>query len=495
MKRQESFIARRTHANIFFISTALALSLIASPAQARGNGLIAERPIEDSEGRAMAAFHSSLRMTEADEAVTRIIHYGDSHVTADILTGAMRRSFQHGFGDAGAGFALAGRPWKWYSPVGGMSLASGGWQTDGLGAFPRDGRLGLAGVSLTTESAGEWIRWNLRGRYFDLYLLRQPAGGAIDVFLDGALIYQHALLASDRFEAAYLELEAGAEGRHTIEIRTAARGRVRVLGIAAESRTAGVVYDALGINGARASRPLAWNWDVLADNLTRRDPQLIIIAYGSNEAGDTDLDVSEYASRFTELLRRFQQAAPRASLLVISPPDRSGVGRRLPALVEAQRRAALRAGAAFWNLFEAMGGADSIERWARLRLAQSDRVHLTQSGYRLVAEALYKELMRGYLWSLLETESQTGGGATKLPSACGVAHGLTGNRSAARLTLCFQSRSRGAVFKSQLVPAAYPERQLGALQIQPSSTALLSLLDTPDENRGRNPNPAFVGWI
>ena len=49
----------------------------------------------------------------------------------------------------------------------------------------------------------------------------------------------------------------------------------------------------------------------------------------------------------------------------------------------------------------AMGGAGSIDRWARLGFAQADRVHLTRAGYGMVAEALYAQLMRGYLQSLV----------------------------------------------------------------------------------------------
>ena len=178
------------------------------------------------------------------------------------------------------------------------------------------------------------------------------------------------------------------------------------LGFGAESR--GVIYDALGRNGARATDLLSWDWRAMADSLGRQNPRLIVIAYGSNEVGDEDLDLGEYAASFRELLARFRKAAPRASLLVISPPDRAirADGRwqtipRMRGLVQAQRRAALGGGAAFWNLFQAMGGAGSIERWTAAQLAQPDRVHLTRSGYKLVAQMLYEELMRGYLFGLV----------------------------------------------------------------------------------------------
>ncbi|HJQ69308.1 MAG TPA: SGNH/GDSL hydrolase family protein [Blastocatellia bacterium] len=175
-----------------------------------------------------------------------------------------------------------------------------------------------------------------------------------------------------------------------------------------ERRGRGVIYDALGRNGARATDLLAWDWRSMTSSLGRQKPNLIVIAYGSNEVGDADLDLSDYAASFRELLARFRRASPEASILVISPPDRAvRVGARwrtiagLSRLVEVQRQAALEQGAAFWNQFRAMGGAGSIDRWVTAELARPDRVHLTRSGYRIVAEMLYEELMRGYLLALI----------------------------------------------------------------------------------------------
>jgi len=378
------------------------------------------QPIEDPDGRALFSFHQALAQTLArgkngeGAAITRIIHYGDSHVAADLMTGALRGYFQRDFGQAGPGFILAGRPWPWYRPSEVESGASAGWQVNGLGqaALASDGEYGLAGLSLSTERAGERLWLATACERFVFYLLKQPGGGAVEVLLDGGTVHYSVSLASPQAEAAYLEVEAGDDRPHLIELRTVRPGRVRVFGVVAERNQSGVVYDALGINGARATRPLAWDWQILASNLRRRDPDLIIVAYGSNEVGDVDLDLIEYGREFSELLRRLRGAAPRASLLVIAPPDR-GVreGRRwrtmraMPGLVAVQRQAALEAGAAFWDLFHAMGGGGSIEGWARRSepLAQPDRVHLTRFGYQSVAEMLYPELMGGFLQSVWQT--------------------------------------------------------------------------------------------
>ncbi len=168
---------------------------------------------------------------------------------------------------------------------------------------------------------------------------------------------------------------------------------------------ANVSYEQQGINGARATKPLGWNWELVKAEFAKAPPSLLVIAYGTNEAGDADLDLGSYKIIFSRLLQRFKEAAPEASLLVITPPDRAifrdGKWRSfriLPALIEVQKEAAFENGTAFWNQYEAMGGAGAINAWARYSppLAQKDRVHLTLAGYQLIANSFYAELMKAY---------------------------------------------------------------------------------------------------
>ena len=366
--------------------------------------------IEDTAG-AMTAFYDALSRAERGMAAARILHYGDSHIAADLLTGALRRDLQRCFGDAGAGFILAGKPYSYYARPGVQMQASGGWRVNGLSdaSLADDGRFGLAGISFTAADVGETVRVTAPSSRFTLYLLKQPGGGAVTIFLDGEARQQNLSLAAARSEAAYAEVSAASDATHTLDVTISKAGAVRLLGIDVKRDAAGVVYDALGINGARMTRLLQWDWRILSSNLRHSEPDLIIIAYGSNEVGDADLKLDEYRARFFTLLMQLREAAPRASLLVIAPPDRAiRIGNawqtmpRMPALVAAQQQATAQAGAAFFDLFHAMGGAGAIHRWASLRpaLAQPDHVHLTMAGYRVVAGWLYETLMRGWLASL-----------------------------------------------------------------------------------------------
>lgn len=379
-------------------------------------------PIEDPTGKALSNFYRSLsyNLTKTNNPsylnTTRILHYGDSHTSADILTADLRNKFQTTFGDGGSGFILAGKPWAWYRRKNISNSLSEGWQVNGLSqsTLVNDGNLGLAGISFSTEEIRQTTTLTASGRYFDIYLLKQPNGGTVEILLDGIKYRQNISLDSNKYEATYVKILAQTNSTHTININTTSIGKVRVLGIDVRQDKGGIIYDALGINGARASRFNFWNWEILSSNIAYSKPNLIIVAYGSNEVADPDLDLAEYQKNFSRLLQNFQKAAPQASILVISPPDRAieTKGRwqsfdAMPALVEAQRKAALSNGVAFWDLFHAMGGTGSIHRWTRsvTPLAQNDHVHLTRTGYQVVSQTLYSELARGYFSYLKESYS------------------------------------------------------------------------------------------
>jgi lysophospholipase L1-like esterase len=198
--------------------------------------------------------------------------------------------------------------------------------------------------------------------------------------------------------------EAPADGDHRIEVRTVRPGRARISGIVTEHLSPGVTYDVLGINGARATRLRGWvNETAFLYNVELRQPDLIILAYGTNEVTDDDWSIESYQRMFAEILKRLRKVAPQASILVYGPPDRAistGDGwvsvSKMPALIQAQRNAAIEAGAAFWSSYGAMGGAGAISNWASQGLAQGDRVHLTSPGYVRMGAMFYEDMIDAF---------------------------------------------------------------------------------------------------
>jgi lysophospholipase L1-like esterase len=329
-----------------------------------------------------------------------ILHYGDSHTAADEWTGDLRTRFQEKFGDGGSGFSLAGRPWNSYRRMDVRSGSTRGWHTDGLVGRTGDGVYGLGGVSLSTSSAHEAIYLDANAAEFELFYYQQPGGGTLQIYDNGVAMEQ--ISTDGEPGPAYYRLEA-IPGMHRVEAETLDRGPVRLFGWVAENTT-GVTYEELGINGAEASIVLGWNEETLRSNIERRNPALIVLAYGTNEAGRKDWTLESYREMYSRLIERLRMDAPTATILVIGPPDRTQKIRKvgwqtmekIDVIAEAQRQAALANGCAFWDLRAKMGGKGSMLRWVAAGMAQADHVHFTGPGYRMLGDAVFRDVMSQY---------------------------------------------------------------------------------------------------
>ena len=360
---------------------------------------------------ALDKFFRSLSNVKRRIEPVRIMHFGDSHTAADILTAEIRNDFQRDFGDGGAGYMVPSHPMS-TRRRGVVDGATSGWSVDGIGSrVEPNGIYGLAGISLATTQADEraWLETNCN--HFEVYYLRQPGGGTIDITVDGQSVLEQPIsLASDAPLPDYYTFDTPADRLHRIEVRTTTPGKTRILGIVTEHIAPGVSYDVLGINGARAKRLVSWNDTAFVDNIVQRKPDLIIVAYGTNEVTDDDWTVESYQRMFAAILQRFRRAAPQASILVYGPPDRGDValaGSKMPAMIEAQRRAAFQVGAAFWSSYGAMGGAGSMDVWVSQGLGQGDHVHLTKEGYVRMGSMFYEDITDAYKKYLTRTPRTT----------------------------------------------------------------------------------------
>lgn len=62
-----------------------------------------------------------------------------------------------------------------------------------------------------------------------------------------------------------------------------ASGRPQLFGVVVEGDKPGLVLDTVGLNGARLATFLAWEPDAWSAELARRKPELVVIAFGTNE--------------------------------------------------------------------------------------------------------------------------------------------------------------------------------------------------------------------
>ena len=180
-----------------------------------------------------------------------------------------------------------------------------------------------------------------------------------------------------------------------------------MFGAVIENDGPGVVYDSLGVNGAFAGLlATVMNETHWAVELQHRNPNLVILNYGTNESQyASDDQMARYERDLREVVRRVHSALPNAAVLIVSPMDR-GAHRggevitlpSIPKIVDMQRRVAAETNCAFFDLFAAMGGEGTMAKWheGKNHLVGGDLTHPNAAGADKIGELIYHALIDGY---------------------------------------------------------------------------------------------------
>ena len=375
----------------------------AAPAPAPSLPLAPTVPVLPRFDQSLAALEAKKR----GESV-RIVWLGDSHTAADFMTGAVRRRLSERFGAGGPGLVRVGA--NTYRHDGVKIAREGRWKiepeppsrrtTDGDTAL---GYEGMRAIPLDARAAVE-LRIDARAvrgtvRYELLFELPPDASFKLSVGNTKHLIdARQKLVTVPGSPFRRLHLEGAASEPFEI---SAASGSPRFYGVIAEGSEPGVVLDTSGIDGARVATALAWNPDVFAAELVARAPDVVAIAYGTNEAFD-NRRAEIIGTDLAALVERVRRGAPNADCLVVGPPDAAAPDfSSLPHVVEIEDvlgRTAARLGCGFFSLRAAMGGDGSFARWLRASppLARGDRIHFTPAGYEELGNAVARALIAGY---------------------------------------------------------------------------------------------------
>ena len=354
----------------------------------------------------LRAFYQALWRTESKQpgAVTRILHYGDSPVTADSITADVRSLMQDHFGDAGHGFILVAKPWAWYGHRG-VEVGGKNWKIEAASqSHAHDGFHGLGGVSFQ-GSTGASSHWVLKENHaaMEVEFLIQPDGGEFTVRAGGQVIGQVNTAGAKQPAFQTFPLP---EGARQIDL-TVDGGSVHMFGVSFVRNQPGVIYNSLGLNGAQVQAVVRFfeknQW---AEQLQHQRPDLVVINYGTNESIYADYVERSYPGELHEVIRRVKAAVPNASVLIMSPMDRAEKNRSgeiatpptLSKLVDIQRRTAEEMGCAFFNTFQAMGGEGTMVRWYnnQPRLVSADYIHPLPAGAHKVGVLLYDALEAGF---------------------------------------------------------------------------------------------------
>ena len=120
---------------------------------------------------------------------------------------------------------------------------------------------------------------------------------------------------------------------------------------------------------------------------------MIVLQFGLNVSNSPTQNFTAYIKGMSKLINKLKDAFPGTPILLLSVSDRSQRHQGqfvtmpvIPLLIQAQEKIAFDNKLIFWNLFEAMGGENSMAGFANSKpaLANKDYTHLNFAGGRKV---------------------------------------------------------------------------------------------------------------
>ena len=358
----------------------------------------------------LSAFYAALDSVGSQPV--RVVHYGDSQIEEDRITNVLRERWQKEYGGGGVGLiplhqTIPTRTIRQWISINDKVQSAQGGPKRYLVYGPRSMRLtesddyGVMGqvavMDSTLVKGSEDIVLHIEPidkkrkphNYFnrvrvwtdsvDGYILAQ------DTTLNPISDTRHPLLYTlpDSCERCELHLQ----------------GKGHVYGVSLETPT-GVIVDNIPMRGCSGNIFTKIDSTQLSNFYRETNTRLIILQFGGNMIPQTEnpSTISGYVrSTLRQQVRYIRACAPEASILFVGPSDMStNIDGQMttyplvPYMDKLLKKMAAEEQIAYWSMYDAMGGKDSMIRWVENGLAGSDYVHFTRAGANNIGKKLYQ---------------------------------------------------------------------------------------------------------
>lgn len=342
----------------------------------------------------------------ADKNLVRIMHYGDSQLECDRISCDLRLQFQNQFGGMGVGLIPVEQTIATYTLSHNTSPSD---LPRGLIYGPKENRashdrygvmgqvtriagtarVNVTGLSKKYPTSAKFSRVSVSAR-----------NGAFSVSAGGNTY-------------ALKNTGTSANSIYSVTMPTPTetatitlKGNAEVYGIMLDGTT-GVAVDNIPMRGCSGTIFTAIDSSSMAPYFHSENVRLIILQYGGNSVPylKTEKSIANYKNNIKRQIEVFKRLEPSASILFIGPADmatkqggRMATYPQMDDVVKALREAANESGVAFWDMYSAMGGRNSIVKWvkARPQLAGSDHIHFTPKGAKEISEILFNTFQLYY---------------------------------------------------------------------------------------------------
>lgn len=374
-----------------------------------------ELVMSDSGRANLHKFFEKLQSAAGDKKKLHILHYGDSQIEGDRMTAYIRQRVQNQFGGNGPGLIPAMNVYntftfkQTYSPnfvrytcFGGAKLKNRKYGAMGSAArFTPE--LDSAGMISKTNVEEAWIEiepgrssYSRAREYNNVKIFYNSCFKPclLKVYQNGTLIHEDSLITDGK--------------AHSVDLAfPSTPGKLKYVFSAAVSPTVsgfslegdyGVQVSNIGMRGSSGTIFGSMDQALLGKVYSELNTELFIMQFGGNSvpAFRDSSSVRAYARYFKGQLNTIKKLRPSAAIVVIGPSDmarpENGVFATYPLLpycVDQMKKVSTEAGAAYWDLFSAMGGLNSMPSWVEQGLAGSDYIHFSNKGASIASQLFF----------------------------------------------------------------------------------------------------------
>ena len=354
----------------------------------------------------MNYFFEALRNSKTEKI--RVAHYGDSGIEGDEITSNIRKDLQAEFGGKGVGFLSITSQDITFRLTTKQSF-SDNWETISvLTANPQNIPLGIngfvfipKGISWVKYSTTDWIP-NLKTFSTATLYYADAKNSSINYSFNNAKDQTTNLKTGNTVHELVLNSTDG--NAQSFKLTTTMEHQAYFYGVSLESGN-GVYVDNFpwrgntGLGFTKISESSFKQFSKLMNY------KLIILSFGANEASFSSQDNTWYANQMVKVINNLKNIFRKTSILLIGVGDKSVKrGTRfvtdpnIPPILKVQKNIVKRTEIAFWNLFEAMGGYNSMEAWVNANppLALMDYTHPSVQGADKIGDLIGQAIINAY---------------------------------------------------------------------------------------------------
>ena len=354
---------------------------------------------------------------------TRILHYGDSQIEGDRITSFIREYLQNEFGGKGPGLLLpdmivpltasvnmkSSKNWRLFTREEvkdsvishnklGVMLQFSGFSNSANSAL-QNASTNIAGFSVHNSAICQ-----LHTRSYDLCTIlygNNKVPVSLEIKSNGIPVKTDTL---KTIVAGYISKSYRLESPEQVEFIFKSNGSIDLYGIALDGNY-GVAMDNIPIRGSAGLEFTQTDRTMLKNMYNDLNVSLVLLQFGVNVAPNIVESYAYYERAFYRQLRLLKQIKPNLSIIVMGVSDMARKEEtqvvsypNLEKIRDAQKNAAFKAGCAFWDSYEAMGGEGSMSGWvfSDPPLARKDFIHFTYAGSNKLAEMFLNSLMNDF---------------------------------------------------------------------------------------------------